>query len=79
MQTFLDAHPRLTSSQKLGLEIRSVGPAPGLAGTLRWSWRLALSVFAGALPPPNAVSLLLKHSLGMRNYGALRARLGARS
>ncbi len=40
---------------------------------------LALSVFSGALPPPNAVSLLLKHSLGMRNYGALRARLGARS
>lgn len=79
MQTFLNAHPRLTSSQKLGLEIRSVGPAPGLMGTLRWSWRLALSVFAGALPPPNAVSLLLKHSLGMRNYGALRARLGARS
>jgi hypothetical protein len=79
MQTFLNAHPRLTTSQKLGLEIRSVGPAPGLGGTLRWSWRLALSVFSGALPPPNAVSLLLKHSLGMRNYGALRARLGARS
>lgn len=79
MQTFLNAHPRLTTSQKLGLEIRSVGPAPGLGGTLRWSWRLALSVFSGALPPPNAVSLLLKHSLGMRNYGALRSRLGARS
>ncbi|MBL8267458.1 glycosyltransferase family 2 protein [Steroidobacter sp.] len=79
MQTFLNAHPRLTTAQKLGLEIRSVGPAPGAMGTLRWSWRLALSVFSGALPPPNAVSLLLKHSLGMRNYGALRARLGARS
>ncbi len=79
MQTFLNAHPRLTRAQKLGLEIRSVGPSPGAAGALRWSWRLALSVFAGALPPPNAVSLLLKHSLGMRNYGALRARLGARS
>jgi glycosyltransferase involved in cell wall biosynthesis len=79
MQTFLNAHPRLTRAQKLGLEIRSVGPAPGAAGALRWSWRLALSVFSGALPPPNAVSLLLKHSLGMRNYGALRARLGARS
>jgi glycosyltransferase involved in cell wall biosynthesis len=79
MQTFLNAHPRLTRAQKLGLEIRSVGPTPGTAGALRWSWRLAQSVFAGALPPPNAVSMLLKHSLGMRNYGALRARLGARS
>jgi len=79
MQTFLDAHPRLTRTQKLGLEIRSIDPAPGAAGALRWSWRLAQSVFAGALPPPNAVSMLLKHSLGMRNYGALRARLGARS
>ena len=79
MQTFLNAHPRLTLSQKLGLEIRSVGPAPGAAGALRWSWRLALSVFSGALALPNAVSLLLKHSLGMRYYGALRARLGARS
>jgi glycosyltransferase involved in cell wall biosynthesis len=78
MQTFLDAHPRLTRAQKLGLEIRSVGPTPGAAGALRWSWRLALSVFSGALPPPNAVSMLLKHSLGMRNYGALRARLGAK-
>lgn len=79
MQMFLNAHPRLTRAQKLGLEIRSVGPTPGAAGALRWSWRLAMSVFSGALPPPNAVSLLLKHSLGMRNYGALRARLGARS
>jgi glycosyltransferase involved in cell wall biosynthesis len=79
MQTFLNSHPRLTLAQKLGLEIRSIGPAPGAAGTLRWSWRLALSVLSGALPPPNALSLLLKHSLGMRNYGALRARLGARS
>lgn len=79
MQTFLNAHPRLTRAQKLGLEIRSVGPTPGAAGALRWSWRLAMSVFSGALPPPNAVSLLLKHSLGMRNYGALRSRLGARS
>ncbi|MDY6947397.1 MAG: glycosyltransferase family 2 protein [Pseudomonadota bacterium] len=79
MGTFLAQHPRLTLSQKLGLEIRSVGPAPGAAGTLRWSWRLALSVFSGALALPNAVSLLLKHSLGLRYYGALRSRLGARS
>lgn len=79
MRTFLSLHPRLTLSQKLGLEIRSGGPAPGLAGTSRWLWRLALSVFSGALPPPNAISLLLKHSLGLRHYGALRNRLGARS
>lgn len=79
MRTFLSLHPRLTPSQKLGLEIRSVGPAPGVAGALRWSWRLALSVFSGALAVPNAVSLLLKHSLGVRHYGALRSRLGARS
>jgi hypothetical protein len=39
---------------------------------------LALSVFSGALALPNAVSLLLKHSLGLRYYGALRHRLGAR-
>lgn len=78
MRTFLSHHPRLTLSQRLGLEIRSVGPAPGAFGALRWSWRLALSVFSGALALPNAVSLLLKHSLGLRYYGALRHRLGAR-
>src|SRR5690606_25011524 len=78
MRTFLSLHPQLTMSQKLGLEIRSVGPAPGAAGALRWSGRLALSVFSGALAVPNAVSLLLKHSLGLRYYGALRSRLGAR-
>jgi glycosyltransferase involved in cell wall biosynthesis len=72
MRTFLSLHPQLTMAQ-------SVGPAPGLAGALRWSWRLTLSVFSGALAVPNAVSLLLKHSLGLRYYGALRARLGARS
>lgn len=79
MRTFLSHHPQLTLAQKLGLEIRSVGPTPGPIGALRWSWRLALSVFSGALALPNAASLLLKHSLGLRYYGALRARLGARS
>lgn len=79
MRTFLNHHPRLTLPQRLGLEIRSVGPAPGAAGALRWSWRLALSVLSGALALPNAASLLLKHSLGVRYYGALRSRLGARS
>lgn len=79
MRTFLSQHPQLTLSQKLGLEIRSVGPTPGALGALRWSWRLALSVFSGALAVPNAVSLLLKHSLGLRYYGALRHRLGAGS
>lgn len=76
MRTFLNHHPRLTFSQRLGLEIRSVGPAPGPFGKLRWAGRLTLSVFAGALAVPNALSLLLKHSLGLRYYGALRARLG---
>jgi hypothetical protein len=79
MRTFLSHHPELTVSQRLGLEIRSVGPAPGPLGALRWSWRLALSVFSGALALPNAVSLLLKHSLGLRYYGALRNRLGTGS
>jgi glycosyltransferase involved in cell wall biosynthesis len=79
MRTFLSLHPRLTLPQKLGLEIRSIGPSPGAAGALRWSWRLALSVFSGALALPNAASLFLKHTLGVRYYGALRARLGARS
>lgn len=76
MRTFLSHHPRLTFAQRLGLEIRSVGPAPGALGKLRWSGRLALSVFTGALAVPNALSLLMKHSLGLRHYGALRARLG---
>lgn len=75
MRTFLNHHPRLTLAQRLGLEIRSVGPAPGPVGKLRWSGRLALSVFTGALAVPNALSLLMKHSLGLRYYGALRARL----
>ena len=76
MRTFLNHHPRLTFAQRLGLEIRSVGPAPGTLNKLRWSGRLALSVFTGALAVPNAMSLLMKHSLGLRNYGALRALLG---
>lgn len=78
VRTFLNHHPRLTFSQRLGLEIRSVDPAPGVVGKLRWSGRLALSVLTGALAVPNALSLLMKHSLGLRYYGALRARLGRR-
>src|SRR5690606_21583706 len=35
MRTFLSLHPRLTLPQKLGLEIRSIGPSPGAAGALR--------------------------------------------
>jgi glycosyltransferase involved in cell wall biosynthesis len=79
MRTFLSHHPRLTLAQKLGLEIRSTGPSPGIGGTLRWSGRLALSVFSGALAVPNALSMLLKHSLGLRYYGALRNRMGAKT
>jgi glycosyltransferase involved in cell wall biosynthesis len=75
MGTFLSQHPRITLAQRLGLEIRSGGPAPGPLGVMRWSGKLALSVLSGALALPNAMSLLLKHSLGLRYYGALRARL----
>jgi glycosyltransferase involved in cell wall biosynthesis len=79
LRTFMNEHAgRLSLAQRLGLEIRSIGPSPGLVGALRWMGRLLLSVCSGALAVPNAVSLLLKHSLGLRYYGALRSRLGAR-
>jgi glycosyltransferase involved in cell wall biosynthesis len=70
---------RLTLAQRLGLEIRSLGPPPGLFGALRWSGRVALSVGAGAIAAPHALSLLLKHTLGLRTFGALRNRLGVGS
>lgn len=77
MRAFLDRHGNaLTFAQRLGLEMRSFSPSPGVFSKLRWSGRLLLSVGAGALAPPNAISLLLKHSLGVRQFGALRNRLG---
>lgn len=80
VHTFFSEHSRLlTFAQRLGLEVRSVGPRPGAIGTLRWCWRIALSVCAGALAAPNAISLVLKHALGVRHYAALRNRLGVGS
>jgi glycosyltransferase involved in cell wall biosynthesis len=80
MRTFLERHgDRLSFAQRLGLEVRSFSPAPGILGSLRWSGRVLLSVATGALAVPNAISLLLKHSLGVRNFGALRSRLGVGS
>lgn len=77
MRTFLDRHgSELSFTHRLGLEMRSFSPTPGVLSKLRWSGRLLLSVVTGALAPPNAISLLLKHSLGVRQFGALRSRLG---
>lgn len=77
MRAFLERHgKRLTFAHRLGLEVRSFSPKPGVVGAIRWSSRVVLSVMAGALGIPNAVSLLLKHSLGVRQFGALRNRLG---
>ena len=77
MQNFMSYHAaKLTPAQKLGFQIRSMGPAPGPIGAIQWLSMLVLSVCAGALAVPNAVSLLLKHSLGTRSYGMLRSRLG---
>lgn len=70
---------RLTFAQRLGLEIRSFGPPPGALGGLRWCGRVLLSVGTGALAAPHALSLLLKHTLGLRYFGALRSRLGVGS
>jgi glycosyltransferase involved in cell wall biosynthesis len=75
IHAFLAQHgKRLSLAQRLGLEVRSLGPSPGFIGALRWSSCVALSVLAGALAFPHALSLLLKHSLGTRNFAALRAR-----
>jgi hypothetical protein len=77
LRSFLDRHgSELSFTHRLGLEMRSFSPTPGVLSRLRWSARLLLSVVTGALPPPNAISLLLKHSLGVRQFGALRSRLG---
>jgi glycosyltransferase involved in cell wall biosynthesis len=77
LRAFFAAHGhRLTLAQRLGLEMRSFPPAPGLAHRIRWSSRLLLGVLAGALPVANATSLLLKHGLGVRRYAALREYLG---
>jgi glycosyltransferase involved in cell wall biosynthesis len=75
IHAFIARHgSRLTLAQRLGLEVRSLGPAPGMFGAFRWSSRVLLSVIAGGIALPHALSLLLKHGLGARNFGALRAR-----
>jgi glycosyltransferase involved in cell wall biosynthesis len=80
MSAFLERHgKRLTFAHRLGLEVRSFSPRPGLLGAIRWCSRVVLSVMAGALGISNAVSLLLKHSLGVRQFGALRNRFGVGS
>ncbi len=80
MRAFLERHGQhLSLAQRLGLEVRSFSPPPGMLGSIRWFGRVLLSVAAGALAIPNAISLLLKHSLGVRHFGALRNRLGVGS
>jgi glycosyltransferase involved in cell wall biosynthesis len=68
----------LTSAQRLGLHVRSLGPGPGARQQLAWLGTWAGAVMTGALALPNALSLLLKHSLGLRAYGNLRRHLGMR-
>lgn len=80
MRSFLERHGKqLTFAHQLGLEVRSFSPPPGFLGAFRWSARVLLSVITGALGVPNAVSLLLKHSLGVRHFGTLRNRFGVGS
>jgi glycosyltransferase involved in cell wall biosynthesis len=69
-------HHTLTIAQRLGLAVRSMGPSPGVLGGLRWLFRILASMCVGALAPPNAASLILKHGIGVRSYGVLRQRLG---
>lgn len=80
LREFLAHHgQRLTFAQRLGHEMRSLAPRPGVLGTVQWSWRLLLSVGVGALAARNAISLLLKHTIGVRHFGALRDRFGVGS
>jgi glycosyltransferase involved in cell wall biosynthesis len=80
MREFLAHHgERLTLAQRLGHEMRSLAPRPGVLGAVQWSWRLLLSVGVGALAARNALSLLLKHTIGVRHFGVLRDRFGVGS
>jgi glycosyltransferase involved in cell wall biosynthesis len=75
--TFFQRHgASLNRAQRLGLEIRSLGP--GSLGALTWLYKLALSICVGALALPNAASLFLKHVLGLRLYRSIRSLRGAR-
>lgn len=80
LREFLACHgDRLTLAQRIGHEVRSIPPPPGLLGVVQWSGRLLLAVGVGALALRHAGSLLLKHTLGVRQFGALRSRLGVGS
>lgn len=75
LQKFMAQHRNtLTIAQGLGLEVRSMGPSRGVVGGLRWLGRILASVCVGALALPNAASLILKHSIGVRTYRVLRQR-----
>lgn len=65
---------QLTLAQRLGLEVRSLNPLPGVFGATRWLGKVLLSVCAGAIAIPNAASLVLRNSIGIRNYGLLRSK-----
>jgi glycosyltransferase involved in cell wall biosynthesis len=79
MQAFMAQHGKqLTLPQRLGFTVRSMGPASGILGKLHWLGTLGVSVCVGALALTNAASLLLKYSLGVRSYGALRSRFGSK-
>lgn len=75
------AHQRqpLTLAQRLGLELRSFGPPPGIVGAIAWLLKVFASVGAGALGASQALSLVLKNALGVKSYGLVRNRLGIRS
>ncbi len=66
---------RLTIAQRLGLEVRSLNPLPGVLGATHWLGKVLLSVCAGAIAVPNAMSLVLRNSLGIRTYGMIRNKL----
>lgn len=77
LTTFMQQHAQiLTLPQRLGFAVRSMGPTPGIVGRTRWLGRVLISVCVGALAIPNAISLVLKYSLGIKSYGAVRSRLG---
>jgi glycosyltransferase involved in cell wall biosynthesis len=77
LHSFMKQHRNtLTFAQRSGLAVRSMDPSPGVLGGLRWLCRILASVCVGALGLPNAASLILKHSMGVRSYGILRQRFG---
>jgi glycosyltransferase involved in cell wall biosynthesis len=73
LAAFFDVHgSHLDAAQRLGLEVRSQPPSGGAREKLRWVRALGSSVALGAVPPQNALSLMLKYGLGTRRYAAVR-------